>query len=130
MSVQIADEMHDAIVKLAGDREVYDSRERWLQRAARRAGISFRTAKALFYREVPDPRASVIEKIRTAVRGNGDEPQLGAYAALQTQIDKLQVDVDEAREILRGIRDRADRGLASVHRAVSNERRRRNPPKG
>ena len=126
----LADEMHDAIVKLAGDREVFDSRERWLERAARRAGISFRTAKSLFYREGADPRASVIEKIRTAVRGHGDAEELGAYAALQNQIDKLQADVDETREVLARVRDRADRGLASVHRAVNDERRRRNNPKG
>lgn len=63
----LADELHDAIVKLSGPREVFDSRERWLARGSRAAGISNRAAKAIFYREWPDPRASIVDSVRAAL---------------------------------------------------------------
>lgn len=63
---QVAIEMRDAIIELAGNRAIFDSRALWLERAARAAGISARTAKALFYCESADPKSSVVEKIRAA----------------------------------------------------------------
>jgi di/tripeptidase len=60
-------EMHEKIALLAGDRTWHDSRDSWLSRAARNAGISYRTAKALFYKERPDPKSSVVELVRGAV---------------------------------------------------------------
>lgn len=60
-------EMHEKIALLGGDRTWHDNRDSWLSRAAHNAGISYRTAKALFYKERKDPKSSVVERVRDAV---------------------------------------------------------------
>lgn len=60
-------EMKQSIITLAGDRSWSETRERWLSRAARAAGISQRAAKCMFYVEDREPRASTVEKVRRAV---------------------------------------------------------------
>lgn len=65
----MAAELRDAIIEIAGPPTWFENRKSWLARAARTAGIPHRTAKAIFYREVGDPRASVVEKIRSARAG-------------------------------------------------------------
>lgn len=62
-------DMKGAILTLAGPRRDSDTREAMIARAARRAGISFRQAKSLFYGESSDPRNSVVEKVRLALGG-------------------------------------------------------------
>lgn len=62
----LALEMRRSITALAGPRGWSETRERWIERAARRAGITYRQAKSLFYGECPDPRASVVERVRDA----------------------------------------------------------------
>ena len=62
----LAAELRDAIIEIAGAPTWFENRKSWLARAARTAGIPHRTAKAIFYREVEDPRGSVVEKIRAA----------------------------------------------------------------
>lgn len=47
--------MRDLVALVAGPRSWSDTRESWLARAARRAGISYRQCKALFYGEIVDP---------------------------------------------------------------------------
>ncbi len=47
--------VREIVAAVAGPREFSDTRETWLRRAARRAGISFRQAKALWYGEITDP---------------------------------------------------------------------------
>ena len=64
---QVALEMRSAIISLAGDRAIFDSRDRWLERAARAAGISRRAAKTLFYAETNNPGSEVVEKVRAAL---------------------------------------------------------------
>lgn len=44
---------------IAGPMLAGDTRESWLARAARRAGITFRQCKGLFYGETDDPKMSV-----------------------------------------------------------------------
>ena len=56
----------DDIKLIAGVYLPDDTRESWLARAARRAGITFRQCRALYYREVTDPRHSVATKINRA----------------------------------------------------------------
>lgn len=46
--------VREIVVAVAGPRDFSDTRETWLRRAARRAGISFRQAKALWYGEITD----------------------------------------------------------------------------
>jgi hypothetical protein len=69
---QVALEMRSAIISLAGERAVYDSRDRWLERAARAAGISRRAAKTLFYAESNNPGSEVVEKVRAALTRKKD----------------------------------------------------------
>ncbi|MBF9234702.1 hypothetical protein [Microvirga alba] len=66
----VVDEMRDAIIELAGNRRGDETRDRWLERAARAAGISFRTAKAFFNREAKNPGIEAVEKVRVALRQN------------------------------------------------------------
>lgn len=63
---ELALELRRSITAVAGERAWNETRERWLERAARKIGISYRQAKALFYCECSDPRASVVEKVRSA----------------------------------------------------------------
>jgi len=53
---------------IAGPRLASDTKESWLGRAARRAGISFRQCKALYYRETKDPKASVAGGVLQAAK--------------------------------------------------------------
>ncbi len=64
--MDISLEMHTAISQLAGDRHWRDTRGRWLEKAAKATGISYRQAKSLFYGETKDPKWSVVEKVRAA----------------------------------------------------------------
>lgn len=47
--------VRELVASVAGPRSWSDTRESWLARAARRAGISYRQAKALWYGEITDP---------------------------------------------------------------------------
>ncbi len=49
----------DDIATIAGPMRSGDTRESWLARAARKAGITFRQCKALYYGETTDPKYSV-----------------------------------------------------------------------
>ncbi len=82
----LAFEMRSSISRLAGERAWSETRKRWLDRAARKANISYRQARSLFYMEQPDPRASVVEQIRAAVA--------------RTQQDRLQEAKNEYRQVL------------------------------
>lgn len=86
---QLAIDMRNAIIELAGDRAVFDSRERWIARAARVAGVSYRTARAFFYAEHDEPRSSSVEKVRMALARKRKE-----------QTDAEAVSRNEYREIM------------------------------
>ncbi len=75
-AADIRDDLHEAMTCLAGPRLWSDTRESWIGRAARRAGISYRTAKALLYREIKDPKWSVVQAVtQAAARLCDDETQ-------------------------------------------------------
>lgn len=65
--MDVAVEMRESIIELAGPREWHATRESWLAKAARESGISYRTAKSIFYEQHADHRASVVEKVRAAM---------------------------------------------------------------
>jgi hypothetical protein len=46
--------MRELIASVAGERRWSDTRESWLARAVRKAGISYRQCKALWYAEIKD----------------------------------------------------------------------------
>lgn len=56
----------DDIATLAGPLQPSDTRESWIARAARKARITFRQAKALWYEETTDPKYSVAVNVRSA----------------------------------------------------------------
>ena len=59
--------LRDAIIEIAGERGAFDTRQSWLARAARRAGISVSMATRLFHEYVDDPKTSIVERVRSAV---------------------------------------------------------------
>lgn len=108
-------EMHDAMLVLG--KPVYGEKQaRWLPRAARSAGISFRTARALFQRERHDPRASVVEAVRKAVRrARGEKEAQEArreHAAILDRIARLEAAMGLSDAEFFGPERHALRGLA------------------
>lgn len=57
---------HTEIEAIAGPRQASDTRESWLARAARKAGISFRQCRALYYGETTDPKHSIGSRVQSA----------------------------------------------------------------
>lgn len=58
--------VRELIAAVAGQPSWSDNRQSWLARAARRAGISHRQAKALFYGEITDPHHKSARLMRDA----------------------------------------------------------------
>jgi hypothetical protein len=70
--------VRELISAVAGPRSWSDTRESWLNRAARRAGISFRQTKALWYGEITDANHRSARLMRDAAE---------KYAAIAAQVD-------------------------------------------
>lgn len=58
--------MRTLVAAVAGPRTEFDTRESWLARAARTAGISYRQCKAAFYGEISDPEHKTIRRLQAA----------------------------------------------------------------
>ena len=82
----------DAVTVLAGHKAPGETQERWLERAATRAGLSFRTMKALFYGETTDPPASVDRALELALAGVGAMARGARHdlARLEARIEALE----------------------------------------
>lgn len=76
--------MRDAIAAVAGPRGWNETRESWLARAARRAGITCRTMKALWYGEIADPEHKAARRILEAAERDG-------RAEAQQLADKFEI---------------------------------------
>lgn len=63
--------MRDVVAAVAGPREWHENRKSWLDRAARRAGITYRQCKALFYGEITDPEHKAARRMAEAAQKNG-----------------------------------------------------------
>lgn len=90
---EIATEMRQCIVTLAGERSWAETRVRWLERAARVAGISYRAARALYYCEPHDPRASVVESVRAAIQKRNSQAEASGrdeYEVLSARLRDLE----------------------------------------
>lgn len=59
-------DVRELVAAVAGPRRWSDTRESWLSRASRRAGVSYRQAKALFYGEITDADHRAARKMREA----------------------------------------------------------------
>lgn len=58
--------MRDLVAAVAGPVSAFENRKGWLAKAAREAGVSYRSAKALFYGEITDPEHKAARKMRDA----------------------------------------------------------------
>ena len=76
---------------IAGPKLPGDTGESWLARAARRAGITYRQAKALKYGETTDPKHSVASRVLTA--------------ADKAKIEQAKHHVNELESILQSLRN-------------------------
>lgn len=56
--------MRELVAAVAGPRLVSDNRKSWLNRAAKRAGISYRAVKGVFYAEITDQSHYAIRLLR------------------------------------------------------------------
>ena len=65
--------VRELVALVAGPRDWHDNRKSWLQRAGRRAGISFRQVKALFYGEITDPTHRSARLMRDAAANHYEE---------------------------------------------------------
>lgn len=89
---ELAIEMRNSIAFIAGERSWGMTRQRWLERAAKQAGISYRSARALFYLEYT-PRADLVERVREAARRRRNDTLRDArneYAKLVEQISRIE----------------------------------------
>lgn len=61
-----SDAVRGLVAAVAGPQLHSDNRKSWLARAARKAGISFRQIKSLFYGEIRDPNHRSVRLLRDA----------------------------------------------------------------
>ena len=66
MSEKASGSMRELIAQVAGPQTWRDNRKSWIDRAAERAGISYRQAKAIYYGEIQDPDHNSIRRLRRA----------------------------------------------------------------
>ena len=84
--------MRELVAVVAGPRGWSDTRESWLARAARRAGVNYRTIKTIYYGELTDERHPAarflrIEAQRRAARSEGYASRLESAAHTLEHID-------------------------------------------
>ncbi len=95
---------------VAGPRTWADTRDSWLARAARRAKISHRTVKAIWYGEITDPEHRAAHRLRAAadrlglvasgLRQLGAEfttADVAAYLLLADRINALEKQIRAAK---------------------------------
>ena len=61
------------IGEIAGPMKSNETRERWLDRAARKSRLSYRQIKSLYYGQCEDPRTSVTFRVLTAAEKSRKE---------------------------------------------------------
>lgn len=74
---------------IAGPYQSSDTRESWLARAARKAGITHRQCKALYYGEITDPKTSVAYGVLKAAE-EARSSALKLAATFETAAGKMQ----------------------------------------
>ena len=90
--------MRNLIASVAGPRSWSDTRESWLARAARRAGISYRQVKSIWYGEITDPHHRSVRLLRDAAE---------KYGAIAQAIDPViyREEVAALLDLARKLRD-------------------------
>jgi len=77
------------VVWVCGPRLETDTRESWLARGAKKAGVTWRQLKALFHREVVDPKHSIGERVRLAA-AQARKEAIQHAAQMQSLVARLQ----------------------------------------
>ncbi len=117
VAMSIALEMKSSIVALAGARSDCDTKESMIARAARRAGIGFRIAKAFYYGETANPRSDAVEKVRAAVRQTQEQKARREAQQLAARIATLEAALRSANPDMD--RQDLDRVRASIFGAFA-----------
>lgn len=89
----LAVEMKNAVIEL-GEQQPGEKNKRFLERAARAAGISFRSAKSLFYCEAQNPGSLIVDSVRAARDERRRTATAKAVAAAAARDKQLE---DQAR---------------------------------
>lgn len=76
--------MRDAVSVLAGQWGPVETRESWLARAAKRAGVSYRTIKAIWYGEIDSPEHKSAQQVLEAAKKHGRQEADELAARLDT----------------------------------------------
>lgn len=66
MKLEKASVMRELVAAVAGPVQFNDNRKSWLSRAARRAGVTYRQVKAVFYGEITDPDHKTVRRMKLA----------------------------------------------------------------
>lgn len=100
-----------SIEALAGDPQWSDTRESMIARAARKAGVSYRSARALYYGETKDPRYSVGSKIDRMAQHQADRFDAIASSLEATDPEFHRATIDRYRALALRIRGTDDQGV-------------------
>lgn len=74
---------------IAGPMQPGDTRESWIARAARKAGITYRQAKSLCYGETTDPKFSVAKSVLSAAEQAREEQRRRENIMLASRFETL-----------------------------------------
>jgi hypothetical protein len=95
------------LADLCGPREIHDSRESWLRRGARLAGVSYRQVKSIFYGEIQNPEHRAVRAIRETLerektRRNGatDDTPAALARRLRVKLNDLDRTRNEIAELV------------------------------
>lgn len=78
--------LRSLISAVAGPRQWADTRESWLNRAARQSGVSFRTIKAIFYGEIQNERHLAVRALRQSAASRAATLR-GRYEAIARSME-------------------------------------------
>ncbi len=103
--------MRNLVEAVAGPRTWSDTRQSWLNRAARRSGLSFRTIKGIWYGEITDESHAAIQLLRRTA--NDTSPEVLAQRLETLARGMVTTDANFYRADVRALIDavRALRGL-------------------
>jgi hypothetical protein len=104
--------MQELVAAVAGPREWGDTRQSWIARAARRAGISFRQAKSIFYGEITDPEHKAVRRLRDFITASEEKAVRDERNEFRARLARLEAallstDPDFHRETLAVLRQQA-----------------------
>lgn len=83
--------VREFVTAVAGPRGWNETRESWLARSARQAGVSYRAAKALFYGEITDPDHKAARRMRDAATKKARQEAANLAAQYQRIAEAMNV---------------------------------------